>query len=664
MTLAVLGITVYCLAGADRLAAAELELSSGPGRAGSVSWESVELHYRPEQGEVPGSWQFQADGLAWEDGTEIGAIEIACRQGRMRQAGPDCEAGSLSWRHGLLADGFEAEFRLASHPERFEVSLVDGPLQGRVAVPRDGQLPTMDLQVDGLSLARLPAELLGEEGLRDLEGTLSGALEFAEGRLQGELQLEGAGFDSADGVTAGFGIDASVAVTFQLGDDGQAFELDLVQHDGELLLGPVYLPPPEAPLRLLARGQRGGDGSVHVDHLEFHDPESLSLAGELALARVEEAWSLRSVQLHSAQFQFPLAWERWLDGPLAARGMAGMETAGRLEGSLELSDGTVVATGVIEGFHLDDPQGRFGLDQVNAELFVDDRSSSLMASWGAIYLYGLPLGASTLRMAGDGDQISLVEPLSMPLLDGAVVIERLLWEYADVEERELQLDARIEPLDLAELTGVLGFPEFGGVLSGNFPGVRYVDEVLSFTGGIDIQAFSGRIELKDLAVERPFGTLPALAAQVEFHRLDLAELTGAFNFGRMEGQMSGWMHDLRLLDWRPVAMDARVFTHSDVRRRRISQRAVENLSNLGGAGGALITGTVLRVFDEFPYRRAGLACRLSNNICYIDGVAQHDSGGFYIVQGRSLPRLDIVGHRRLVDWPQLMAQLAAMMEEG
>jgi hypothetical protein len=130
----------------------------------------------------------------------------------------------------------------------------------------------------------------------------------------------------------------------------------------------------------------------------------------------------------------------------------------------------------------------------------------------------------------------------------------------------------------------------------------------------------------------------------------------------MEGQVSGWVRGLRLLDWRPVAMDARLFTHDDVPRRRISQRAVDNLSSLGGGGGALMTGTVLSVFEDFPYQRAGLACRLANNICHLDGVAAHESGGFYIVEGRGLPRLDVIGHRRLVDWPLMLRQLESIAQ--
>ncbi|KAA3633826.1 MAG: hypothetical protein DWQ08_01370 [Proteobacteria bacterium] len=186
--------------------------------------------------------------------------------------------------------------------------------------------------------------------------------------------------------------------------------------------------------------------------------------------------------------------------------------------------------------------------------------------------------------------------------------------------------------------------------------------VIAFTGGIEIRAFSGLIALRELVIERPFGTLPALAAQVDATRLDLAQVTAAFDIGHMEGELSGWMHDLRLLDWRPVAMDARFFTHDDAPQRRISQRAVENLSSLGGSvGGALVSNTILPMFETFPYERAGLACRLSNNICHLDGVAPHESGGFYIVEGRGLPRLNIIGHRRLVDWPRLIAQLADMV---
>jgi len=308
-----------------------------------------------------------------------------------------------------------------------------------------------------------------------------------------------------------------------------------------------------------------------------------------------------------------------------------------------------------------DPAGRFAVESLDGRFQRDAQRLQADLIWDGFDLFSLAFGGSRLMAEGQPSGWKLTRPLRLPLLDGAVVVDHLAVDAEVAGEPAVTLDAGIEPLDLAELTRMLNFPVFGGALSGRFPGIRLSGDRIRFAGGIDVKAFSGGIHLSELVIERPFGSLPALAAQVEFERLDLGELTGAFNFGHMEGQLSGWMRDLRLLDWRPVAMDARLFTHEDTPRRRISQRAVRNLSQLGG-GAAAIGATVLRMFEEFPYRRAGLACRLDRNICHIDGVAPNESGGFYIVEGRGLPHLDVVGHRRLVDWPQLVAQLVAMTQ--
>jgi hypothetical protein len=643
--------------------AAELEVISGPGNAGELHWERLELNYRPEASGLSGRWHVQVDGLEMAGAGMLGSVALECRRGRMEATGPWCDDGSIRWTEGPLFAEFQSEFRLTGDQQGLELQLTGGPIRGQARLPRDPEALSLALEFDTLALDELPDALFADTGFRDLAGELSGSLGYVDGRLSGSLGFLGFGFDSIDGAMAGFGINADLTFTLEPGADRTAFKVELTQSAGEMLFGQIYLPPPQQPLELDVSGHHDVDGSLVLERLILLDPGAIRAELRLEMHREDEDWSLERLDLSELDLTFPLAWERWLDGPLAAMGLAGIETAGRLHGSLIHGEEVTSGRVSLQDFHIDDPQGRFGLDGVVVELILDNDDRSLVAAWDSLSLFGLPMGSSELRLAGQAGQTALVEPVRLPLLDGAVVIERLLWDHAEVGDRDLQLDARIEPLDLAELTKLLGFPEFGGVLSGSFPGVQYADEVLSFTGGIDIRAFSGRIELSDLAIERPFGTLPALAAQVEFHRLNLAEVTGAFNFGHMSGQLSGWMRDLRLLDWRPVAMDTRVFTHEDVPRRRVSQRAVDNLSNLGGAGGALISGTVLRIFDDFPYRRAGLACRLSNNICYIDGVALHESGGFYIIQGRSLPRLDIIGHRRLVDWPQLMTQLEAMLED-
>ena len=100
---------------------------------------------------------------------------------------------------------------------------------------------------------------------------------------------------------------------------------------------------------------------------------------------------------------------------------------------------------------------------------------------------------------------------------------------------------------------------------------------------------------------------------------------------------------------------------------RISQRAVQNLSSIGGTGGgvasALQTG-FLRFFDTFRYARLGIACRLENDVCAMSGVEPAGGGGFYIVKGSGLPRIDIIGSGDRVAWSRLVQQLAAATESG
>ena len=87
----------------------------------------------------------------------------------------------------------------------------------------------------------------------------------------------------------------------------------------------------------------------------------------------------------------------------------------------------------------------------------------------------------------------------------------------------------------------------------------------------------------------------------------------------------------------PEAFDAFLFTPPDDRsQQRISQRAVTNLSSIGGGSGggvaAALQGGFLRFFDDFGYDRLGLSCRLANDVCLMGGVMPAP-GGYYIVKG-------------------------------
>jgi hypothetical protein len=48
----------------------------------------------------------------------------------------------------------------------------------------------------------------------------------------------------------------------------------------------------------------------------------------------------------------------------------------------------------------------------------------------------------------------------------------------------------------------------------------------------------------------------------------------------------------------------------------------------------------------------------------MDGVAPAPNGGYYLVKGRGLPRIDVIGSSRRVDWPRLVRQLIDATKSG
>jgi hypothetical protein len=128
---------------------------------------------------------------------------------------------------------------------------------------------------------------------------------------------------------------------------------------------------------------------------------------------------------------------------------------------------------------------------------------------------------------------------------------------------------------------------------------------------IEPRAFTGSIIRG--RVERPFGVLPSLAADLDVENLDLQQVTNTFSFGQISGRMSGFVHDLRMLDWEPVAFDAWFGTPEEVKgSNKISRRAVNQLTTIGGGSStAALTGPLLKLFSSFSYRRLGLlGCKL------------------------------------------------------
>jgi hypothetical protein len=216
---------------------------------------------------------------------------------------------------------------------------------------------------------------------------------------------------------------------------------------------------------------------------------------------------------------------------------------------------------------------------------------------------------------------------------------------------------------MARLTAALGWPAFGGSISGEIPGVSLDDGVLAVDGEIRFRVFDGLITLQNLGIERPFGVLPSLAADIGISNLDLQLLTSTFSFGQIAGRLDGQISDLRMLDWKPVAFDAWLGTpERQTGASDISRQAVNRLTAIGGgAPTAALTGPLMRMFSSFSYRRLGLGCTLVDNICQLRGLSD-DGSGVLILEGAGVPKITIRAFNRNIDWPQMVSNLVAISE--
>lgn len=516
-------------------------------------------------------------------------------------------------------------------------------------------------------LPGLPGSLASLSG--ELDGLEAGVTLPEQGPVSIQASLHGAGlgFDTTDGTVAAASISLRLEGSWRGTADAWHASAKGSLQEGEFLAGNFYTKLGGEPLTFSATVD-GDAGGLDVESAEVNDADSLSLSGS-GRWRFGADMPLRDLELDAASLSFPGFYADYLQPVLAQYGFGGLDVTGGASGTLEWRDGAPVAAGLtLRQVDIDDERGRLELSDLNGDIHWaaggEPRASRL--SWDKGRIYRIPVGGLELEAESAGDSLKLTAPARLPLLDGALVVNDFDvrdWLGAD---SSLLFDAMLEPLSLSKLSRVLGWPELAGSLSGRIPELTFANGVYRLGGSLSVNAFDGGLQVRNLRMERPFGVLPKLVADVELNDLDLEKLTGTFSFGKIQGRLGGHIRDLRLLDWQPAHFDAAFMTPADDdSRHRISQRAVDTLTSLGGGGASgALSRSFLRVFDDFGYKRLGISCALDNNVAQMGGVAPAPNGGYYLVEGSGLPRVDVIGHVRRVDWPRLIRQLVEATRAG
>jgi hypothetical protein len=597
---------------------------------------------------------------------------------------------ALGWRHiGLDLAGvlrrdaqlrwmFDGTVRLTGAPGRalehaqlsltvddasntLQVDLAQGKAQLDAALPLDQPSHAQ------ISLKQLPAGWL--QGLLGLawSGHVTGgrvdaelALDVREHGVQasGDFTLAGIGFDTPAGTLAGQGLGARARLDIDTTGDASRVGFDGTLRGGELLLGPVFARLPDHPVQLGVNAQ-ADHGAIALDRLKVSDPGALQLDGNLAF---DARGALRTLRLNRLHADFPAAYQRYGQAWLSTLGLQNLTVTGALDGHLDLEpDGLHSFAFRTGGLDLADGAGRLAVARLRGGLDWSTRGErpATTLAWDGIRVYRIANGAASAHWQSRGGTLALQQPLSVPVLGGHLRIGSLDWRPAAAKGQRLSTALALTGVDMRAFSKAMGWPQFPGTLGGAVPSLRWADDRIVLGGGLSLNVFGGFVDITRMTLQQPFGTSPVLTGDVALNQLDLGALTSVFDFGSITGRMDGHIDDLRLVDWTPVAFKASLLAGGG---GRISQRAVNNLTTVGGGGIAGgLQGAVLKLFKNFSYKRIGLSCTLQADVCQMGGL---DGGpdGYTIVEGSGLPHLHVIGHQSRVDWPTLVQRLKAAVE--
>ena len=591
-----------------------------------------------------------------------------------------------------------------------------GPQQAAGRIRYDRATGDLDVALGGLSLASGRADLdlaLRDSGwsaravIRDADavalaawvGRFSDALPVApqSGSLDLNLNARGTATTLATldftattnalnvgndaGTLATDGLEAQVQGSVRRESEDWRFDGAVAAPAGQAYFEPVFIDFAAGELRAEFAGRYSADGRVAFERFAIDHRDALSAAGSAAL-KPGDTWSIEMLDVRIDELRLPGAFTTYLAPFVLDSPFANLATRGQLRGGLSIVEGLPSSFDLyIDSVTADDGAGTIAVSDLSGEVHwtapeseadVEAEESVLATpavsalSWSGGSLFGLTLGASELRFTTRGRGLRLIEETTIPVLDGAVDLEAFRIRNLGRENVAFLIGAEIRPISVAQLCRAFGWPEFGGTLAGSIRKLRMRDGVVSLGTTLAAQVFDGEIRLGDLRLERPFDDWPRLYANIELERLDLEQVTAAFSFGRITGRLGGRVSGLELFNWMPVAFDAELATPpGDRSKHRISQRAVQNIGSLGGSGAgvtAALSSGFLRFFEDFNYARLGISCRLRNEVCEMGGVAPAEGDGYYLVKGRGVPRIDVIGNRKRVDWPRLVHQLIAITE--
>ncbi len=653
----VLAVTVH-------ISAAQLEYDGMVFEQLRVDWRDQAAEVRVDRLRIPQQPQLEVEEMTLHCDHPLASDGQWCRAGKW-----SLQVSEASGTWELPLQGATGAIAAPADSWNLQSSLSGGPLSASINLAHAATATRVEIDwqpQDLLSLAQWPGLPEQLQWLRQGQsaGRISAVL--AQGKppaVEFRSRLSAVNFDSPEGRYAGEGLELVLQGKATLAEPLRA-SINTKLSAGALLIGDFFTEFSGDGLSLDARLVQSAD-HVRLENIRLSDGSSLEFSAAADFELTDPLASLH-YRVDHLQLEFPLAYTRYLEAMGAASTLDGLQVTGQVVWSGEGHSGapTLGSLDVHDLSVVDSRRQRFALTGLEAHVRPGDSGYDSRLSWQGLLFQRINLGAGEVALAASPRHFALASPLHLDVLGGRFSIDaldvRLPGPQSPSGDPQIRLNASLNQLDMTQLTEALDWPSFGGTISGTIPGVSLEDGVLSVNGQIEFNVFDGQLLLSDLRVERPFGVLPSLAANIEASHIDLAQLTRVFSFGQISGRLDGYVRDLRMLDWKPVAFDAWFGTPaSQGKSEEISRQAVNHLATLGGGGAtAALTGPVLRLFNNFSYKRLGMGCVLHNNVCQVRGL-DDDQTSVLIMDGAGVPKISIRAFNRQMDFQQLVADLAA-----
>ncbi|PPD05325.1 MAG: C4-dicarboxylate ABC transporter [Methylobacter sp.] len=441
-----------------------------------------------------------------------------------------------------------------------------------------------------------------------------------------------------------------------------AWQSEAAFQHGAVYWQPVYFAAPGDPVSAQAAGVwQPQTAMLQLDHFVYRHPQALTVKAG-AKAQLKNTVKLQHADIAIQSPDLKQVSEAYLKPLSEGTPWQGAAVNGQLRAELTLAGtGLKQIQAVFNGLSVTDENARFQLDDAGGELVWSDKPELQQSqiSWQKLAIKSLPVGPGKLSLWSGGNKVELAKAESLPFLGGTLVVDQFKWQRRKNGEPEVDFAGKLVNGSLEKLSAALGWTPLSGNLSGVIPKVGYHNQVLKLDGELQINVFGGAIRADKFEASGLFTALPVVSADLAVDNLDLDQLTRKFEFGSIEGKLSGYVNGLTLENWRPVSFFAWLGTpDGDDSRHRISQKAVNNLASIGGGGAAdVLSRGFLSFFDSFGYDKIGLGCYLHQGVCQLMGVAPLEQG-YYIVKGGGVPRIDVIGYNPRVDWSVLLERLS------